>query len=231
MKKEILQTLNTYFDHSLNKSDATVEEVKQFCKDAADYNLGTLCVNSEYVALAKKELEGKNIRITSTSGFPLGANTTPTKVFEARECALLGADELDVVMNVGRFLSGDIDYVIEDLKAVVDEFKSHGEDKLVKVIIETSLIGPANIAKAVECVVASGADFAKTTTGFGKHGARFEDVEAMVKAANGRVRIKAAGGIRTLEEVYKYIEIGATRFGGTGAVRILHEAKKYLEEE
>ena len=134
-------------------------------------------------------------------------------------------------MNVGRFLSGDIDFVIEDLKAVVKEFKSHGDDKLVKVIIETSLIGPSNIEKAVECVVASGADFAKTTTGFGKHGARFEDVEAMVKASKGRVRIKAAGGIRTLEEVLKYIDLGATRFGGTGAVRILQEAKKYLEEE
>lgn len=142
-------------------------------------------MNSDYVSFAKKELKEKNIRITSTSGFPLGANTTASKVFEARECALYGADELDVVMNVGRFLSGDINYVIEDLKAVVNEFKSHGEDKLVKVIIETSLIGPSNIEKAVECVVASGADFAKTTTGFGKHGARYEDVEAMIKAAKG----------------------------------------------
>lgn len=230
MNKEILLNLNTYFDHSLNKSDATLEEVRQFCKDAADYKLGTLCVNSDYVSFAKKELEEKNIRITSTSGFPLGASTTASKVFEARECALYGADELDVVMNVGRFLSGDIDYVIEDLKAVVNEFKSHGEDKLVKVIIETSLIGPSNIEKAVECVVASGADFAKTTTGFGKHGARYEDVEAMVKAAKGRVRIKAAGGIRTLEEVLKYIELGATRFGGTGAVRILKEAEEMLKE-
>lgn len=229
MKKEILQNMASYFDHSIVKADATKKEIIQFCEEAKKYGFATVVIDTSYVELVRENLKGSNVKICSNSGYPLGANTTDVKVYETRRCAEMGVDELDTVMNIGYFMDGDYDYVIADLKAIVDEFKSHGEDKVVKVIIETAIIGNERIKQAVECAVAAGADFVKTSSGYGGGGAKLEDVIAMTKAADGRIQVKASGGIRTLEDAYKYIDAGAVRLGGTGGVRITEAANTELE--
>ena len=189
MKKEILQNMASYFDHSIVKADATKKEIIQFCEEAKKYGFATVVIDTSYVELVRENLKGSNVKICSNSGYPLGANTTDVKVYETRRCAEMGVDELDTVMNIGYFMDGDYDYVIADLKAIVDEFKSHGEDKVVKVIIETAIIGNERIKQAVECAVAAGADFVKTSSGYGGGGAKLEDVIAMTKAADGRIQV------------------------------------------
>lgn len=229
MKKEILENMAQYIDHGSVAADATREQHLRLCDEAKKYHFASVISNSSYLPLIREALKDSDVKVGGTAGYPLGACSTAVKVFEAKECALLGADELDTVMNIGYFLNGDYDCVVKDLKAVVNEFKSHGDDKVVKVIIETSLIGKENIQKAVECVIASRADFVKTSSGYGKAGAEIGNVIEMCKAAQGKIRVKAAGGIRKLEDAYKYVEAGATRLGGQGGVIITDAAKEALK--
>lgn len=219
-----------YFDHSLCKADATREEVERFCEEAKTYGFGSVVVNSSNGVLVKELLQGSGVKTCCTMAYPLGGMTTATKVFEAKECRELGADEIDIVINVGRFLDKDDDYVLSDLKAVVDEFKKNDAAKVVKVIIETSIIGMTNIERAVELSITAGADYVKTSSGYANYGAKKDEVNEMVRAAKGRIKVKASGGIRTLEDALAYIEMGAERIGGTSGMKICDEAKEMLRK-
>lgn len=231
MKEEILRSLAVYFDHSLCKADATRAEVEKFCDDAKAYGFGSVVVNSSNGRLVKELLKGSKVKTCCTMAYPLGGMTTATKVFEAKECRELGADEIDIVINVGRFLDGDDTYVKDDIKAVVNAFKRGDADKIVKVIIETSIIGIDNIARAVELSIAAGADYVKTSSGYANYGARPDEVQEMIRAAAGRIKVKASGGIRTLEDAIAYIEMGAERIGGTSGMKICDAAKELLQKQ
>ncbi|AYW46507.1 deoxyribose-phosphate aldolase [Tetragenococcus koreensis] len=229
MQKEILENIAHYFDHSLVKADAKEEEVLRFCQEARDYGFASVIVNSSYGELCTKELKDSNVHVGLTIGYPLGAATTAIKIFEVNECVKLGADELDVVMNIGKFLDKKYNEVVDDLKEVVEAFKKFGDEKIVKVIIETSIIGNDKIDQAIECVIDAGADFVKNSSGYANYGTTIEDITEMERAAGDRIQVKASGGIRSLEDAHKYIELGVTRIGGTGGVNITKEAKKMLE--
>ncbi|EOH97458.1 deoxyribose-phosphate aldolase [Enterococcus pallens] len=231
MNREFLETMASYFDHSLVKADATKEEVLKFCSEAKEYGFASVVLSSSYCQLCKEALAGTQVHVCCTMAYPLGAMTTATKVFEAHECAKYGADEIDIVMHVGKFLDEDYSYVIADLQAVVQAFKSYGEEKIVKVIIETSIIGNDKISKAVECAIEAGADFVKTSSGYANYGSTVEDVTAMKKAAGDKILVKASGAIRTLEDACTYLEIGAVRLGGTAGIAITEAAKEQLAEE
>lgn len=231
MKEEILRNIAVYFDHSLCKADATRAEVEKFCAEAKAYGFGSVVVNSSNGRLVKERLEGSKVKTCCTMAYPLGGMTTATKVFEANECRELGADEIDIVINVGRFLDGDDAYVKADIKAVVDAFKRNDTDKIVKVIIETSIIGIDNIARAVELSIEAGADYVKTSSGYANYGARPDEVQEMIRAAAGRIKVKASGGIRTLEDAIAYIDMGAERIGGTSGMKICDAAKEMLQKQ
>lgn len=230
MKEEILNNIAVYFDHSLCKADATRAEVEQFCEEAKAYGFGSVVVNSSNGMLVKKLLQGTKVKTCCTMAYPLGGMTTATKAFEAKECRELGADEIDIVINVGRFLDEDDDYVRDDLKAVVDEFKKGDASRVVKVIIETSIIGMENIERAVQLSIDAKADFVKTSSGYANYGAKMDEVQEMIRAANGRIKVKASGGIRTLEDALAYIEMGAERIGGTSGMKICDAAKEMLQK-
>lgn len=231
MKENVLRNIALYFDHSLCKADATRAEVEKFCAEAKEYGFGSVVVNSSNGALVKELLRGTNVKTCCTMAYPLGGMTTAIKVFEAKECRELGADEIDVVINVSRFLDKDDDYVRSDLKAVVDEFKKGDVSKVVKIIIETSIIGIEQIARAVELSIEAGADFVKTSSGYANYGAKPDEVQEMIKAASGRIKVKASGGIRTLEDAVTYIEMGAERIGGTSGMNICDAAKELLQKQ
>lgn len=226
-----MRNIAVYFDHSLCKADATRVEVEKFCAEAKAYGFGSVVVNSSNGRLVKERLEGSNVKTCCTMAYPLGGMTTATKVFEANECRELGADEIDIVINVGRFLDGDDAYVKADIKAVVDAFKRNDTDKIVKVIIETSIIGIDNIARAVELSIEAGADYVKTSSGYANYGARPDEVQEMIRAAAGRIKVKASGGIRTLEDAIAYIDMGAERIGGTSGMKICDAAKEMLQKQ
>lgn len=226
-----MRNIAVYFDHSLCKADATRAEVEKFCAEAKAYGFGSVVVNSSNGRLVKERLEGSNVKTCCTMAYPLGGMTTATKVFEANECRELGADEIDIVINVGRFLDGDDAYVKADIKAVVDAFKRNDTDKIVKVIIETSIIGIDNIARAVELSIEAGADYVKTSSGYANYGARMDEVQEMIRAAAGRIKVKASGGIRTLEDAIAYIDMGAERIGGTSGMKICDAAKEMLQKQ
>lgn len=226
-----MRNLAVYFDHSLCKADAKRAEVEKFCADAKAYGFKSVVVNSSNGRLVKELLKGSKVKTCCTMAYPLGGMTTETKVFEANECCKLGADEIDIVLNVGRFLDGDDAYVRDDIKAVVEAFKRNDADNIVKVIIETSIIGIDNIARAVEISVAAGADYVKTSSGYANYGARPDEVQEMVRAAAGRIKVKASGGIRTLEDAIAYIDMGAERIGGTSGMKICDAAKEMLQKQ
>lgn len=226
-----MRNIAVYFDHSLCKADATRAEVEKFCAEAKAYGFGSVVVNSSNGRLVKERLEGSNVKTCCTMAYPLGGMTTATKVFEANECRELGADEIDIVINVGRFLDGDDAYVKADIKAVVDAFKRNDTDKIVKVIIETSIIEIDNIARAVELSIEAGADYVKTSSGYANYGARPDEVQEMIRAAAGRIKVKASGGIRTLEDAIAYIDMGAERIGGTSGMKICDAAKEMLQKQ
>ncbi|NYT00118.1 MAG: deoxyribose-phosphate aldolase [Methanocellales archaeon] len=207
-------------DHTLLKPDATPNEIKRICSDATEHNFASVCVNPIHVSLAAKMLEGTNIKVCTVVGFPLGANTTDTKTFETKNALKNGAQEVDMVMNIGALKSGDYEIVKKDISEVV---KSAG-DSIVKVIIETGLL--TNDEKVNACNIAkeAGADFVKTSTGFsggfsGK--ATVKDVKLM-REIFGK-GIKASGGIRTYEDAIALVKAGATRIGTSAGLSIIKD--------
>ncbi|MEY8352000.1 deoxyribose-phosphate aldolase [Lachnospiraceae bacterium 54-53] len=204
-------------DHTILKADATSETIKRYCSEARTYGFASVCVNTCHVPLAAAELKGSGVAVCCVVGFPLGASLTSVKAFEASEAVKAGAAELDMVMNVGALKDRNYDLVRDDIKAVVEA--SHGN--VVKVILETCLLTKEEIVKACELSVEAGADFVKTSTGFGISGAAKEDVALMKQTVGTRARVKASGGIRTPEEAQAMIKAGADRIGAGNGISLL----------
>lgn len=209
-------------DHTILKPEATPSEVERVCSEALENNFASVCINPSYVVLAAQKLKSSSVKVCTVIGFPLGATTTASKVHEAEEAIASGAQEVDMVINIGRLKAGDMNYVRDDIQAVVDV--SHPHSAIVKVIIETCLL--TDKEKEDVCVAAqkSGADFVKTSTGFSKAGATASDVALMRRVVGPSMGVKAAGGIRTYADALLMIENGATRIGASSGVKILQES-------
>ncbi len=219
-------------DHTLLNPAAVPAEIERLCKEAVDYGFFSVCVNPSYVSYAnnfiKQIHKHKNdVKITTVVGFPLGASTLESKCFEAKDAVKNGADEIDMVINIGRLKNGDISYVRSEIAAV----KNCIGQGILKVILETCLLTKEEIATAAELAVGGGADFVKTSTGFSAGGALKEDVELIAKTVSGRAGVKASGGIRTYEAAIKMINAGANRLGLSNSVMIMQEYDKMLNEE
>jgi deoxyribose-phosphate aldolase len=210
--------LNRYIDHTLLKPTATKEDIIQLCNEAKEYDFFSVCINSCYVSLAKKELQDSNVKVCSVIGFPLGAMSTKAKVFEAKQALKDGAGEIDMVMNIGFLKSKDFDAVWKDIEAV----KNCMPNNVLKVILETCYLEELEIIKASELAIQSGADYIKTSTGFGTDGATIHDVKLMkIVAEHCNTKIKASGGIRDHETALEFINIGAERLGVSSGIAIM----------
>ena len=209
-------------DHAVLKPALTDSDVRAAAAMCVARGVGDLCVRPTDAALAVSLLKGTGMTVAVVVGFPHGASRTEVKALEARLAIEDGADELDMVMNVGKFLSGDHELVRRDIEAVIAEAKPRGV--LVKVILETCLLTPEQIAAACELAVSAGADFVKTSTGFNGEGATPEAVSVMLKTCAGRAKVKASGGIRTWEHAAAFLEMGAERLGVGAADKILDDA-------
>ncbi|MTB63982.1 deoxyribose-phosphate aldolase [Streptococcus sp. zg-86] len=209
--------LNKYIDHTLLKPNATKEQILAIIDEAKEYDFASVCVNPTWVALSAKELQGTDVKVCTVIGFPLGANTSAVKAVETKDAIANGADEIDMVINVGALKSQDYDTVLKDIQAVVEA----SGDKLVKVIIETCLLTDEEKVKACQLSQEAGADFVKTSTGFSTGGATVEDVALMRKTVGSDMGVKASGGARSYEDAKAFIEAGATRIGASSGVAIM----------
>ncbi len=214
--------MNKYFDHTLLAANATRSEVEQLCKEAKEYDFMSVCVNPYFVPLAKKELAGSDVKVCTVIGFPLGQMSTKAKVFEANDAVKMGADEVDMVINVSALKDQDYDYVRNE----IHEIKEACEGKLLKVILECCYLSKEEIKKASELAKEAGADFVKTSTGFGKGGAKAEDVKIMRETVGPDMGVKAAGGIHTLADFKAMVDAGANRIGCSHSIQIMEESKK-----
>ncbi|GEK27913.1 deoxyribose-phosphate aldolase [Furfurilactobacillus siliginis] len=218
-----VEELAKYMDHTMLKAEATEAMIDETIAEARDNNTASVCINPYWVSRVHAGLAGTDIATCTVIGFPLGANTTAVKVFETNEAIDNGADEIDMVINIGELKSNHDDIVEADIKAVADA--THAKGKLLKVIIENALLTDDEKRRASELTVKGGADFVKTSTGFSTSGAKVEDVKLMRATVGPDFKIKAAGGIHTLEDAYGMIEAGANRLGVSASVEILKEAK------
>lgn len=210
--------LSGMIDHTLLRADATKAEIAKLTEEAKQYEFASVCVNPTWVAFAAEQLAGSKSKVCTVIGFPLGASTSAVKAFETSNAIANGADEIDMVINIGALKDGNDDYVEQDIKAVVDAAAGKA---IVKVIIETSLLTDEEKVRACERSAKAGADFVKTSTGFSTGGATAEDVALMRKAVQGKLGVKASGGVRGLEDMKKMIEAGATRIGASSGVKIM----------
>ncbi len=208
-----------YIDHTNLKAYASREDIIKLCEEAKKYGFYAVCVNPYRVKVAKEALKGTGIKVASVIGFPLGATPTEVKVFEAEKAIEAGADELDMVMNIGALKDGDLEYVKKDIASVVET--AHNRGVLVKVIIETCYLTEEEKVTACKLAMDAGADFVKTSTGFGTGGATVEDVRLMKSVVGDRLGVKAAGGIRTYEQAVAMIDAGASRIGTSSGVKIV----------
>ncbi|RUT30644.1 deoxyribose-phosphate aldolase [Paenibacillus zeisoli] len=205
-------------DHTLLRADATKAEITKLTEEAKKYEFASVCVNPTWVAYCAEQLAGTSVKVCTVIGFPLGANTSEVKAFEAANAIKNGAGEVDMVINIGALKDGDHTLVEQDIKAVVEAAAGKA---LVKVIIETSLLTDEEKVKASELAVRAGADFVKTSTGFSSGGATPEDVALMRRTVGDQVGVKASGGVRSLEDMTKMVEAGATRIGASSGVKIM----------
>jgi deoxyribose-phosphate aldolase len=212
-----------YIDHTLLKADATGTMVKRICQEAVQYGFASVCVNSGFAELVSGQLSGSKVRTCVVSGFPLGASQTLVKAFETREAIKRGAQEIDMVLNIGALKEGLYGMVEDDIKAVV---QAAGKKAVVKVILECCLLENAEKEKACELAVRAGAAFVKTSTGFASGGATIEDVRLLKNIVGTRAKVKASGGIRTAAEALAMIEAGADRLGTSSGVKIAGEFGK-----
>lgn len=209
-----------YIDHTLLKADATEKDIKKLCIEARDNEFFSVCINPCFVKYAKKCLKGSNIKVCTVIGFPLGANNTKVKLFEVKKALSDGADEIDVVMNIGKFKQKKYTYVGKELSKIVDLCNKKA---IVKVIIETCYLTKEEILRACQLVYECGVDFVKTSTGYGSNGACIEDVAMMKEVCKDRLKIKASGGIKTLAQMKEFILAGAERIGTSSGVSIIRE--------
>lgn len=212
--------LAKYIDHTILAPEATQSQVDQIIKEAKEYDFASVVVNPYWVSYVADKLKGTDVNTVTVIGFPLGANTTATKVFEAKDALQNGATELDMVINIGELKAGHDDVVLNDIKAVVEA--GHAENRHVKVIIETALLTDEEKVRACELSEKAGADFVKTSTGFSTAGAKVADVKLMKQTVGDRLGVKASGGIHTKAEAEAMIEAGATRLGASSGVKIMN---------
>ena len=208
------------FDHTILKADATKEDVKKVCEEAMAYSFCSVCVNSYYVPYVAKLLHGSDVKICTVVGFPLGAMSTRAKALEAKIAVMDGADEVDMVINIGALKDKDYDAVLEDIKAV----KEACGNALLKVIIETCLLTDEEKVKACELSKEANADFVKTSTGFSTAGAKVEDVRLMRDTVGNDMGVKASGGIHDKEFANALVEAGASRLGTSATIKIVESA-------
>jgi len=213
------ETIARSIDHTLLRADATYGDIANLCKEALDFGFHSVCINPSFVKRAKEFLKDSEVKVTTVIGFPLGADLTDVKVYEAMNAALLGADELDIVINIGALKSADWKTVRKDLTDVI--MATTG--LIHKAIIETCYLDEEEKKKAVMTVLDAGSEFIKTSTGFGPKGAQIEDVRLIKSLVGERAGIKASGGIRTLQQVFDFIKAGATRIGTSSGVGIMRE--------
>lgn len=210
-------SLNKYIDHTILKANATRAQVEKLCDEAAEHEFASVCVNSCWVPLCAERLAGTGVNVCTVIGFPLGAMSTAGKVAEAAAAVADGADELDMVINVGWLVAGEDDLVRDDIAAVVAAAKG----RCVKVIIETCLLNDEQKVRACELSADAGATFVKTSTGFSTGGATAHDVALMAKTVAGRCKVKASGGIHTAAEAQAMIDAGADRIGTSSGIAIV----------
>ncbi len=213
--------LNKYIDHTVLNADATKDKIEKLCVEAMEHDFASVCVNSCWVELASQILKDSDVNVCTVVGFPLGAMDTVSKAFEAKHAVDHGADEVDMVLNVGYLKSKMYSEVERDIR----EVKRAASGKLLKVILETCLLTKDEIVKACEIAEKAGADYVKTSTGFSKGGATVEDVALMRKTVGDRLGVKASGGIRDYETAKKMIEAGASRLGCSAGVQIVNGEK------
>lgn len=221
VKTLTVEQLAKTIDHSLLRPELTEQDVIEGCRLAKQYHVASVFVRPCDVPLAVSEMKGSDVKVGTVVGFPHGNTATATKVFEARQAVADGAQELDMVMNIGALRSGRYDYVENDIRAVVE---AAGEGIIVKVILENCYLTDEEKVNACQLAEAAGADFVKTSTGFGPGGATAEDVALMRRVVGPAMGVKAAGGIRTYEAAQKMVAAGATRIGASASVKIMQEA-------
>lgn len=209
--------INKYIDHTNLKADATFDQIKKLVDEAVEYDFYSVCVNSSYVKFIRDY--NKDIKIAAVVGFPLGAMTKDAKVFEAKEAIRDGAREIDMVINIGRLKSEDYFYVEDEIRAIKEAIG----DNILKVIIETCLLTEDEKVKACKLALNAGADFVKTSTGFSTGGATVADIKLMKEVVEGKIKVKASGGIHTKEEALALIEAGADRIGASKSIDICKE--------
>lgn len=212
------KTVVNYVDHTLLSQTATWEEIKQICDDGVAYATASVCIPPSYVKRAKEYL-GDKLAVCTVIGFPNGYNTTAVKVFETADAVANGADEIDMVINLGLVKEGKYEALLEEIKAV----KKACDGRILKVIIETCLLTEEEKKEMCRVVTEAGADFIKTSTGFSKAGATFADIELFANNIGKGVQMKAAGGISSLEDAEKFLALGATRLGTSRIVKLLKE--------
>ncbi len=215
-------------DHSLLNPKVTDKELEEGCHIAVKYNVASVCIKPYFVKQAVKLLAGTGVKTGTTIGFPHGGHLTNIKVAEAEQALSDGAEELDMVVNIGKVLSGDWDYVIDDIRSVVEI--GHSCNAIVKVIFENFYLQDEHKIKLCEICGKVGADFVKTSTGYAEGGATLEDLKLMRKYSPMNVQVKAAGGIRTLDQALEVKALGVTRIGATRTVEILEECKRRLRK-
>lgn len=213
--------INKLIDHTLLKATATEEDVKQICQEAIKYDFMSVCINPSYVAYAKELLQDSNILVCTVIGFPLGANTIAVKQAETMDAITNGADEIDMVINIGQAKAHNFDYIQEEIKAVVQA----AQNRTVKVIIETCYLTDEEKIAICQAASTAGAHFVKTSTGFGSGGATVEDVKLMREVIPSEMSVKASGGIRSLSDLEKMVAAGANRIGASSGVAIMNNQK------
>lgn len=213
--------LAKYIDHTILNADATEVDVDKVIAEAIKYDFASVCINPYWVKHTATALKNSDVKTCTVIGFPLGATSTESKVFEAKQAIKDGADELDMVINIGELKAGHDDAVLADIKALADAV--HAEDKLLKVIIETALLTHDEKVRACQLSEKAGADFVKTSTGFSTAGAKVEDVKLMRETVGDRLGVKASGGVHSKAEAEAMIDAGATRIGASASVKIVTE--------
>lgn len=211
--------LSKYIDHTLLKPDSTKEQILKLCKEAIEHDFASVCVNPYWVSFCKEQLQKCDVKVCCVIGFPLGATTSETKAFETKQVFEAGADEVDMVINIGALKDQDYASVEKDIKAVVEAANGH----CVKVILETCLLTDEEIVKACECCVNAKATFVKTSTGFSTAGANPRVVKLMKDTVGDKCLVKAAGGVKCQEDMLKMIENGADRIGTSSGVKLMNK--------
>jgi deoxyribose-phosphate aldolase len=217
-----IEEIARLIDHTLLKPEASRDDIRKLCDEAAHFGFASVCINPWNVPLAAEILRGTKVKICTVVGFPLGATLPQAKIYETEEAIKLGAQEIDMVINIGALKSGQDDVVESDIRGVVEA--SHRGGAICKVILETALLTKEEKISASTLAKRAGADFVKTSTGFSSAGATTEDVALMRSVVGPEIGVKAAGGVRTFEDLKKLVAAGATRIGASASVKIMEEA-------